>query len=164
MFVSFYGLLLGMGGYLSACFLGPRKAALSTIILFGFGIGGLLFFWHLFLWGAVNLAGLILLHAFSTLAQVLLLKRAGKSFRLPVRFCAGDFLGLAILSAFALEQWYGDWDSWAVWNMKARHMAFGGRTWMTIFSYQGWTPADYPFDYPLLFPSVIASFWSFSNS
>ncbi len=162
MFVSFYALLLGAGGYLSTCVLEPRRAVLSTIILFGFGIGGLLFFWHLLLWGTVNLGGLILLHLVSILAQILVLKRMGKSFRLPLRLCAGDFLGLAILCAWVLEQWYGDWDSWAVWNVKARHMAFGGRAWMTIFSCQGWTPAAYPFDYPLLLPSLIASFWSFS--
>jgi hypothetical protein len=57
----------------------------------------------------------------------------------------------------SLRQPHGEWDAWAVYNMKARFFFRGGEYWRDIFSEPtGWTSPDYP----LLLPATIAACWT----
>jgi 4-amino-4-deoxy-L-arabinose transferase-like glycosyltransferase len=75
---------------------------------------------------------------------------------------SGLFL-VALVSAacafvfISLRQPHGEWDAWAVYNMKARFFFRGGEYWRDIFSEPtGWTSPDYP----LLLPATIAACWT----
>lgn len=50
---------------------------------------------------------------------------------------------------------HGEWDAWAIWNLKARFMVRGGEYWRELFS----TPIVHP-GYPLLVPSAVARVWT----
>jgi 4-amino-4-deoxy-L-arabinose transferase-like glycosyltransferase len=67
---------------------------------------------------------------------------------------------LTALAAFALislRQPHGEWDAWAVYNMKARFLFRAGDNWRDIFTEPtGWTSPDYP----LLVPAAIAACWT----
>jgi len=54
---------------------------------------------------------------------------------------------------------HGDgWDAFAIWNLHARFLFFGGRQWRDGFSSLiAWSHPDYP----LLLPGVIAHLWTF---
>ena len=70
---------------------------------------------------------------------------------------------VAIVSAtltfvfLSLKQPHGEWDAWAVYNMKARFLFRAGDNWRDLF-YEptGWTSPDYP----LLIPTAIAACWT----
>ena len=57
----------------------------------------------------------------------------------------------------SLRQPHGEWDAWAVYNMKARFLFRAGDYWRDLF-YEptGWTSPDYP----LLIPAGIAACWT----
>jgi hypothetical protein len=54
---------------------------------------------------------------------------------------------------------HGDWDAWAIWNLKARFMLRGGASWTNLFS-----SAITQHDYPLLLPAAIARLWSWTGN
>ena len=70
---------------------------------------------------------------------------------------------VAVISAsgafvfISLRQPHGEWDAWAVYNMKARFLFRAGDYWRDLF-YEptGWTSPDYP----LLIPAGIAACWT----
>lgn len=68
-------------------------------------------------------------------------------------------LALAItnLAILALKKPHGDWDAWAIWNMRARFIFKGGPFWRDAFSYV--IDRSRP-DYPILIPASIAGIWT----
>ncbi len=57
----------------------------------------------------------------------------------------------------SLKQPHGEWDAWAVYNMKARFLFRAGDHWKDLFSEQmNWAGQDYP----LLLPAGIAALWT----
>jgi hypothetical protein len=61
----------------------------------------------------------------------------------------------------AIAQKHGDWDAWAVWNLRARFLARGTEHWRTAFvQSEGISHADYP----LLLPLTIARGWKYLGS
>jgi hypothetical protein len=50
----------------------------------------------------------------------------------------------------------GDWDAWAIWNLRAAFLASSSPTWRTGFSPA--LAATHP-DYPLLIPGTVARLW-----
>jgi hypothetical protein len=55
----------------------------------------------------------------------------------------------------------GNWDAWAMWNLRARFLAAGGE-----LQQRAWSPAIatlHP-DYPLLVPAFVARCWTFAGS
>lgn len=54
----------------------------------------------------------------------------------------------------------GDWDAWAIWNLRARFLHRGGDAWAETFS--PLIPWSHP-DYPLLVPLTVARGWSFAG-
>jgi hypothetical protein len=75
-----------------------------------------------------------------------------------LRCAALATLGLALGSA-TLQAWmapHGEWDAWAIWNLRARFLVRAGAEWRDAFS-----PAiawSHP-DYPLLLPATVARLW-----
>ena len=52
---------------------------------------------------------------------------------------------------------HGEWDAWAIWNMRARFLFRGGEFWRDAFSNQlDWSHPDYP----LLLPGIVALCWT----
>lgn len=57
----------------------------------------------------------------------------------------------------SLKQPHGEWDAWAVYNMKARFLFRAGNHWRELFSQpMEWAGPDYP----LLVPATIAAWWT----
>lgn len=78
------------------------------------------------------------------------------------RFLLAAFV-VALVSAavsfvfMSLKNPHGEWDAWAVYNMKARFFFRAGEHWRDLFSEpMRWTSTDYP----LLIPASIASLWT----
>ena len=76
-------------------------------------------------------------------------------------------LGVALLSAVTififctLSKPHGDWDAWAIWNLRARFLVRAGEFWRDAFSIQiAWSHPDYP----LLVPGTIALIWTLAHS
>jgi hypothetical protein len=71
-------------------------------------------------------------------------------------------LVFVLLCAVGVSGWYlwhsphGDWDAWAIWNLRARFLARGGEHWTAAFSpLIFWSHPDYP----LLLPGAVARCW-----
>jgi hypothetical protein len=60
--------------------------------------------------------------------------------------------------SLTLQSPHGTWDGWAIWNMKAKFLNSGGEQWQGMFSPS--LKTRHP-DYPLLLPSIIATFWQY---
>jgi hypothetical protein len=62
-----------------------------------------------------------------------------------------------ILVFISLRKPHGDWDAWAVYNMKARFLFRAGEHWRDVFS----KPMEWAGpDYPLLIPTALAATWT----
>lgn len=77
---------------------------------------------------------------------------------IALAICGAFLLGAIVQGAAALP--HGDWDAWAIWNMRAKFLASGGH----------WSGAAAPEligrshpEYPLLWSSVIAKAWAWSG-
>jgi hypothetical protein len=74
--------------------------------------------------------------------------------------------GLVLLCAVGVGGWnlwrhpHGDWDAWAIWNLRARFLFRGGEQWTAAFSpYISWSHPDYP----LLVPGTVARGWTYAG-
>jgi hypothetical protein len=72
------------------------------------------------------------------------------------------FWGLLALSILgflfaSLNTPHGDWDAWAMWNLKARFLFLGGDQWRNLFTVN----SGLHLDYPLLLPGFIARCWTY---
>jgi hypothetical protein len=66
-------------------------------------------------------------------------------------------LAIASYTLLSLNRPHGEWDAWAIWNMRARFLFRGGEHWRDAFSpLINWSHPDYP---PLL-PAAIAGLWT----
>lgn len=73
---------------------------------------------------------------------------------LVVAIAAMACLSLLYFTLHVRSQPHGDWDAWAIWNLKARFMARGGEQWIDLFS-----PAITHAGYPHLVPAAVARLW-----
>jgi hypothetical protein len=76
-------------------------------------------------------------------------------------------LGVALASAVimfivcTLTKPHGEWDAWAIWNMRARFLFRAGEFWRDAFSNQlDWSHPDYP----LLIPGIVAMCWTLARA
>lgn len=76
---------------------------------------------------------------------------------LSVSIITAIVLGAVAVVFLSLNNPHGEWDAWAVYNMKARFLFRAGDYWRDLF-YEptGWTSPDYP----LLIPAAIAACWT----
>jgi hypothetical protein len=66
-------------------------------------------------------------------------------------------LAVADLVILAIKKPHGEWDAWAIWNMRARFIFRAGPFWRDAFSYV--IDRSRP-DYPILIPASIAGIWT----
>jgi hypothetical protein len=78
----------------------------------------------------------------------------------------GLLLALAMATGAIAMSWdanpQGDWDAWAIWNLRARFLVSGG-----ALAQRAWSPilgASTHAEYPLLLSSFVARCWAFSHS
>lgn len=156
-----------------------RPAALATHLSLsaglGFGFTSLFFFLVLLLYGQTS-GWLILFEIVALLAVLLVGKsRIADGLRLrrltgggdgparPYAFVAPAFyvlLGVALLNFTlrTINQPYGNWDAWWMWNLRARFLFEGGPFWERAFSDPlQWSNPDYP----LLLPTNVARIWTY---
>jgi hypothetical protein len=82
--------------------------------------------------------------------------RIDRALGFAVVLLAGLAIAIAGLKAVAYP--HGEWDAWAIWNLKARMMARGGDSWRTTIAQL--VPTAHP-DYPLLVPGAVARAWMY---
>lgn len=80
----------------------------------------------------------------------------------PIRWVLCLCLALAAATALTifvvntLVSPHGEWDAWAIWNLRARFLSRGGSYWRVAFDERlAWSHPDYP----LLLPSLVARGW-----
>src|SRR5882724_6137175 len=91
-------------------------------------------------------------------------ERASEPFResrlarvLAILFFVALLSTLVTLVFISLRKPHGDWDAWAVYNMKARFLFRAGEHWRDLFS----QPVEWAGpDYPLLIPTTLAACWT----
>jgi len=146
-------------GYLFSRLLEKDKSSLAHIILFSLGIMGLVSFFNILIWNFISLYGVLILNIPIILIITAIIIYSGKNFLAPIECSISDIIILGILFLLGLQQLYGYWDAWAMWNTKANFLISGH--WKMIFSKQiNWMHPDYP----LLLPSIIAGGWSALNT
>jgi hypothetical protein len=140
----------------------------------GFGIFSILFFLSLLFFGASSkgllLAEIVLLISLVAILGYKIKRGKPNEDRLEVPSAGSSTLGkvlfiiflLAFLSsiiAFAfisLKKPHGDWDAWAVHNMRARFIFRAGEQWRDAYSdHLAWSSLDYP----LLVTGSVAGCW-----
>jgi hypothetical protein len=74
--------------------------------------------------------------------------------------------GFVLLCAIGVSGWnlrrhpHGEWDAWAIWNLRARFLYRGGEQWTAAFSpHLAWSHPDYP----LLVPAAVARGWTYAG-
>ncbi len=86
--------------------------------------------------------------------------------RTPLLLALAALLAVAIATAAIAAGWQfnpqGNWDAWAIWNLRARFLASGA-----ALAPRAWSPllgsVTHP-DYPLLVSALVARSWAFSHS
>lgn len=76
-------------------------------------------------------------------------------------FCWG-FFAVAAFMIYALAQGhpFGEWDGWAIWNMKSQFLLLSGSRWVDVSTKLHWHTQP---DYPLLLPFINVWGWSLSR-
>jgi hypothetical protein len=91
----------------------------------------------------------------SSLRNIFSLSTLTSSWTTIVFWILNILLGI-ILFTMAKGQPFGQWDAWALWNMKLKFLVYGGEQWQDIFKLHWHTQPDYP----LLLPFINA--WEYS--
>jgi len=170
--------LIGLG-LLRWLFPAPWRWSLQNAFLLslsagvGIGIASTLYFLTLALLGPKlpALAAVEGVALMAALALGVLVRRRGTELRwapgppTPWHFTAA--LGIALASAITififctLTKPHGEWDAWAIWNLRARFLVRAGEFWRDAFSNQmAWSHPDYP----LLIPGIVALCWTMAHS
>ncbi len=80
---------------------------------------------------------------------------------LTALFLAAAGLAAVIFVVYAIFKPHGEWDAWAIWNLRARFLVRGGSSWTRAFSNQiAWSHPDYP----LLIPGAVALLWTLAGN
>ncbi|HOW35551.1 MAG TPA: hypothetical protein PL155_03985 [Candidatus Omnitrophota bacterium] len=76
-------------------------------------------------------------------------------------FCWGFFAAAAfVIYALAQGHPFGEWDGWAIWNMKSRFLLLSSSRWADVSTKLHWHTQP---DYPLLLPFINVWGWSLSH-
>jgi 4-amino-4-deoxy-L-arabinose transferase-like glycosyltransferase len=66
-------------------------------------------------------------------------------------------MSAAVFTYTSLNRPHGNWDAWAMWNMKSRFLFLAGDRWRDLFAVN----RALHLDYPLLLPTVNARCWTY---
>ncbi len=118
----------------------------------GMGLSALLTFYSFLIWNKFFPAGTIGLHVLLLLGLTVHKDFKPRLFTLGQEFCSSWPLGLLAVAAFPLtfmaagHHPFGEWDAWAVWNVKTKFLIAGN--WRDIFNLHWHTQPDYPWLLP----------------
>jgi 4-amino-4-deoxy-L-arabinose transferase-like glycosyltransferase len=80
---------------------------------------------------------------------------------IPVAFFVALAAAAAAFVFYSLKRPHGEWDAWAVYNMKARFLFRAGEHWKDVFTEPlSWAALDYP----ILWPGAIAGCWTLAGT
>jgi len=148
---------------------------LSISVGLGFGISSCIFFMWLVVFNQYNngfiivevflfvlLAALNILRKERNNSNAFLKSETEKNKDAPAIFFYIIFLlSFIFFIIITIKMPHGDWDAWAVWNMRARFLFRGGEYWKDGFSkILYWSNLDYP----LLVPGLVARCWKFAGN
>jgi hypothetical protein len=146
----------------------PWALLLSLAVLVGFGSSSLTFTLTLFLFDGSLLALWLLDLSVLAVAVAVYVRRepppsvAVTSQMQPIHWVLVSCLALAAGAAVTIfivntiATPHGEWDAWAIWNMRARFLSEAGPQWRAAFDERlAWSHPDYP----LLLPSLVARAW-----
>jgi len=141
------------------------RASLPLLMMLAIGLGlgtsSLLTFYSFLLAGQHQPVIILLCHVILLGFLIWLGKRHQKPFidqRLKQKPQAFSLLCLTIWCVFLAVIYYlaskhpfGEWDAWALWNMKTKFLLYHGKEWKAIFDQLHWHTQP---DYPLLLPNL----------
>src|SRR3989338_3737578 len=126
----------------------------------GLGISSLMTFFSFLVCGGFNRTFILAIHGLLLVVLAILnfvVKVSEKTF---VKFRQSHlsyltfilFLSAAVPVGFTLAQRhpFGDWDAWALWNMKAKFLLLSSHSWRELFSLHWHTQPDYPLLLPFM--------------
>lgn len=145
----------------------PKPFFLSLGLILGLCLSGIITFLHFVLFQHYHAWGLFTLHlSFTAVLGGLYLWRRStwilpKTTTTPIRLksqlgwifgLAGLWILLAIATYLMAKRLpFGNWDAWALWNMKAKFLINSGSNWRALFDQTHWHTQP---DYPLLLPLI----------
>lgn len=136
----------------------------------GIGLTATLTFYSLFIFSGFSRRGILILHLilllilFGIQAPKLWAKTRrltwGFNFLAPIAWIGWGLL-LHAIQFLAKMHPYGEWDAWALYNMKTKFLIFSGSNWQAIFNELHWYTQP---DYPLLLPSINVFSYAVTNA
>lgn len=159
----------------------PASVLLRACLALGLGLGANSAVYFAWLWmsrpgGRAGLIGMDLAAAAMAVAIAIAWFRRGPSTAesdspapsIP-RWATALLLALAVLVtslsiysqvAYAAGRPHGEWDAFAIWNLRARFLFRGGDEWRAGFAGDlAWSHTDYP----LLWPAAVARLWTWTG-
>lgn len=133
----------------------------------GLGLASQITFYSFLIVGKLHAPTLITMNLLLITALLFLYIRRDRSFKIihlpPTSLIKKSFMGVALFillhalySQFAQCHPFGEWDAWAVWNVKTKFLIFGGERWANLFQLHWHTQPSYP----LLLPMLQAWLWT----
>ncbi len=169
-FLSFF-----MGYLVIALFLRKSPPVLPLLHFFlsvglGLGISSLLTFFSFFVCNGFNSIFIFSVNLLVFFALIFIHMKL-KVFHFPslkFRFLKLSYIASALFFlivsmvtyTMAKGHPFGEWDAWAIWNMKAKFLTLSGHSWKDIFHALHWHTQP---DYPLLLPFMNIWGWVFSK-
>lgn len=149
----------------------PPTLTIALAVGIGLGLASGAYFVALVLFGGARVGVIAVDVALVALAIAVARYRAAappplpaQPFSLLERGLAAAVLiaALAAAAAFAANTVaapHGEWDAWAIWNLRARWLYRAGPAWWTAF-----TKETIHGDYPVLLPSAVARLWAYRGA
>ncbi len=170
------GLLIAFAiGYVIVrlCFTAPTTLPQTLSLSFGLGVGVSSCIWFfalisgslqiLFWFDAgvlIVLSALLIFAGRNSRKLIFPEERDVPSKSLRMAFMGTLVLTLLWLAAFSIFNPHGDWDAWAIWNMRARFLERSTEEWRMAFDESlRWSHPDYP----LLIPGAVARLWEYAS-
>jgi hypothetical protein len=166
--------VIGLG--VSCAFVRPRQAAAWLLALgcafpAGFGFTSAVFFVARAAWPRQPMLPFVLDAAFAVASAALIL-RAARFFERPRALSRTELAAVALaMLAIASAAWstatlvraypVGDWDAWAIWNLRAKFLAADGPALQQAWSQN--LRETHP-EYPLLLSASVARLWRYAGS
>ena len=134
------------------------ELTLSLSLSIGLAGSGLLTFFSLLLFGEFSRTFIVLIHLAAVAVLTVSAPRAILHIKnLSLKKHSFNLIQVLLWLTLCLlidelsrSHPYGQWDAWALWNMKTKFIIFGGRSWQNIFQLHWHTQPDYPLLLPMI--------------
>jgi len=130
---------------------------LGLALSIGLGCSSLLTFYSFVIFNTFNPKGILLLHFLLIVFLCIKLNIVIKPSTIPIAHLGQTLVFWTIWIVFFFVIWtiskhhpFGEWDAWAVWNLKTKFLVADGTSWQDIFRLHWHTQPDYPWFLPCL--------------